>query len=312
MPFFRQKPSRPAIAVPILCALWLAGCASRGNVEILESELRQEEQAREQLAEQLRQSQEELKIARTDAAALRTQLADRRQTALPPEQAEVFYRVDAIKFGMLLTSGQDRDGQPGDDALSVLLTPVDIHGDLVKLAGEVELELFDMTRSSEQQRLGQWKFPVGEVREHWHKGFMSAGYLFQVDWQSPPVSPELTLHARMTVPDGRQFDATTQVKVALPASVPRPLVQASRAPTRDRALKQASGTRPAFRPADAPGKTTVRRTAAASTLDPSPPAAPASATSPPPAIPPKVKAGHADPPIQTSDNWTDSTIPRLR
>jgi hypothetical protein len=311
MPFLSQKPSRLAIAVLLLCALRLAGCASRGNVEILEAELRQEEHAREQLSEQLRQSQEELKIARTDAAALRTQLADRRQTALSPEQADVLYRAEAIKFGMLLTSGQERDGQPGDDALSVLITPVDVHGDLVKLAGDVELELFDMTRSPERQRLGRWRYPVEEVREHWHKGFMSAGYLFQVEWETPPTSPELTLHARLTAGDGRQFDATTQVKVTPPASVTPPLVQASRAPTRDPALQRASATRPVSRPGDAPGKATVRRATAVGSQNPASPA-PSSVTAPPPVIRPAVKAGHADPPTQTSDNWTDSTIPRLR
>ncbi len=298
-----QKLSPRAIATPVLCALWLAGCASRGNVEILESELRQEEQAREQIAEQLRQAQEELKIARTDAAALRTQLAERRQTALSPEQADVFYRVEAIKFGMLLTSGQDRDGQPGDDALSVLLTPIDAHGDLVKLAGEVELELFDMTRSSDQQRLGEWKFPIEEVREHWHKGLMSAGYLFQVDWQTPPASPELTLHARMTVADGRQFDATTQVRVTLPPSVPPPRVQASRAPARDSSLERASGTRTTRRPVEPAGKVTVRRTTAASSQDPPQGAG---------WLPDIRPAAKADAPTQTSDNWTEATIPRLR
>ena len=312
MPFLRHKPSRFAIAVPVLCALGLAGCASRGNVEILEAELRQEEHAREQLAEHLRQSQEELKIARTDAAALRAQLADRRQTALSPEQADVLYRAEAIKFGMLLTSGQDRDGQPGDDALSVLITPVDVHGDLVKLAGDVELELFDMTRSPERQRLGRWRYPVEEVREHWHKGFMSAGYLFQVEWETPPTSPELTLHARLTAGDGRQFDATTQVKVAPPASVPPPLVQASRSPTRDPALQRASATRPARPSGNVPGKATVRRTTSDDSRQGAPPATPAQVTAPPPVIRPAAKPGHADPPTRTSDNWTDSTIPRLR
>jgi outer membrane murein-binding lipoprotein Lpp len=303
----RPKLSPRAIATGLLCALWLAGCASRGNVDILESELREEEHAREQLAEQFRQVQEELKIARTDAAALRTQLAERRQTALSPEQADLFYRVEAIKFGMLLTSGQDRDGQPGDDALSVLLTPVDTHGDLVKLAGEIELELFDMTRSSEQQRLGQWKFSPEQVREHWHKGFMSAGYLFQVDWQTPPTAPDLTLHARLTVPDGRQFDATTQVKVTPLPSVPPPNVQASRAATRDPSLKRASATRPASRAGAAPAKATVRRTTASGAPD-----QPQKATAPPPAIRPAAKAGHTDLPTETSDNWTEATIPRLR
>src|SRR5262249_60082751 len=124
----------------------------------------------------------------------------------------------------------DRNGLPGDDGLSVLLTPVDAHGDLVKLAGDIELDLFDMTRPAEEQRLGLWKFTLDEVRTHWHKGFLSAGYLFQVDWQTPPVSSELTLHARMTVADGRQFDATTQVKVVPSGHRPPAIARESPAP----------------------------------------------------------------------------------
>ncbi len=196
-----------------LCALSLAGCSLRGNIDALESQLRQQEQAQEEMAAQLAQSRDELKVARRDSDALRKQLTEHRLVALPPEQADVFYRAEKIKFNMLMTSGQDRDGRPGDEGLSVLLTPVDSQGDLVKLAGEVELDLFDMTRPADQQHLGQWKFTLDEVRDRWHKGFLSAGYLFQVDWQSPPTAAELTLHARMSVADGRQFDATTQVKV---------------------------------------------------------------------------------------------------
>src|SRR5262245_3658148 len=193
----RSNLSPRRLVPALVCALWLGGCALHGDVEALESELRKEELAREGMADELQRAREELRIARTDAAALRTQLAERRQTALSPDQADVLYRADAVKFNMLLTSGQERDGKPGDDALSVLLMPVDAHGDLVKLAGDIDLELFDMSLAPQQQRLGQWNFNIEEVREHWHKGLFSAGYLFQVDWQTVPASPELTLHARM-------------------------------------------------------------------------------------------------------------------
>src|SRR5579872_1241463 len=160
MPLFRQPLSLRQAASGALCALSLAGCALRGNVDVLESELHKQELAQEQLADELAQARNELKIARSDAAALRTQLAEHHQVALSPEQADVLYRAEAIKFNMLLTSGQDRDKEPGDEGLSVLLTPVDAHGDLVKLAGEVVLELFDMTLAPDQQRLGEWKFTI--------------------------------------------------------------------------------------------------------------------------------------------------------
>jgi hypothetical protein len=306
MPFLRLMLSLRRIAIPALCALGLAGCASRGNVEILESELRSEERAREQLSEQLRQSQEELKIARTDAGALRAQLAERRQVALSPEQADVFYRAEAIKFNMLLTGGQERDGQTGDDSLSVMLMPVDVHGDLVKLAGDVDLELFDMTLASDQQRLGLWRFNLDEVREHWHKGFLAAGYLFQMDWQTPPVSPELTLHARMTMADGRQFDATTQLKVTAKTGGAPPLVPGAPQRSRDISAKRTSASRPVIRAGGADGNGDARP------ILPEPGDAAAEPATPGPVIRPGSKVGHATLPTKTSDTWTEATIPTLR
>ena len=207
------------------CPWALPGCAHHGDVDALESELRQQEQAQEELTQQLVRARDDLKVARSDAAVLRSQMKKHHQVSLSQEQADVLYRAEAIKFNMLLTSGQNRDSEPGDEGLSVMLIPVDAHGDLVKLAGEVELDLFDMTLEADQQRLGKWKFTLDEVRSHWHSGFISSGYLFQVDWQKLPVASELTLHARLSIPDGRKFDVTTQVKVEPPAPASRPVAR---------------------------------------------------------------------------------------
>lgn len=278
-----------------LVATGLGGCASRGDLETLESELRKQELAQEELQIELNRTREDLKVARNESAALRTQLTENRQVALSPEQADVLFRAETIKFNMLLTGGQDRDGAPGDDGLSVLLMPVDSHGDLVKLAGQVDLELFDMTLPADRQRLGQWRFRIDEVRERWHKGWLSAGYLFQVDWQQRPAAHELTLHARMTVPDGRQFHATTQVKVAAdgngsPGAVPSyrtarvPVPQSGATPA---AVRAASG--------EAPGR--------------------ASLSAPPPGAPrirPSAAPEGSAPPLRTSDVYTEQNVPTLR
>ncbi len=303
MPSLLHRLSLRQTAMGMLCALAAVGCATRGSLDALEAQLRQEELTREEIVVQLNQVQDELKIARRDSAALRKQLTEHRLAALSPEQADVFYRAESIKFNMLMTSGQDRDGQPGDEGLSVLLTPVDTHGDLVKLAGEVELELFDMTRPASEQRLGQWEFALDDVRESWHKGFLSAGYLFRVDWQTPPVSSELTLHARMRVPDGRQFDATTQVKVVptgrTPPAVardPSPGAVRTAASRNSKGMSDGNVTPTAGRARIRSYDQTARSSEGESLL------------------PPRIRpgAGHAPPPAQTSDRWTEETIPTLR
>ncbi|MBI3860650.1 MAG: hypothetical protein HY290_02005 [Planctomycetia bacterium] len=308
--FYRMSFLRSA-GTALVCAFALAGCSARGEMDQLEADLRNKEQAQEELTRQLAHAEEDLKVARSDAVALRKQLNRNRQVSLTEEQADVLYRAEAVKFNSLLTSGQNRDGQPGDEGLSVMLIPVDVHGDLVKLAGAVELELFDMSLEGEQQRLGQWTFTTDEVREHWHRGFISTGYLFQLDWQRIPSASELTLHAKLSIHDGRKFDATTQVKVdpPLPRSATadggpgvRPAVESARrrkaAPAGKPAIVPASSTMKARRPAglDAaahPGEMPPVR-------------------KPRPDLRERPAREPADDPTRTSDRWTDETIPTLR
>ena len=187
-----------------------------------------------------------------------------------------------------------------------MLIPVDVHGDLVKLAGDVQLELFDMSQGSDQQRLGLWRFNLDEVREHWHKGFLAAGYLFQMEWQTPPVSPELTLHARMTMPDGRQFDATTQLKVTPRAGGAPPLVPGAPQRSRELSAKRTSASRPVIRAGGAEANADARP------ILPERDNAASEPASPGPVIHPGSKAGHATLPTRTSDTWTEATIPTLR
>lgn len=281
-----------------LLALVPIGCAARGNVEMLESELRRQEQTQQELAEELKSARAELRVARTDADNLRAQLSQRGQTSLVSEQADVLYKAEAIRFNTMLTSGANRDGQPGDDGLNILLQPVDAQGDLVKLAGAIELDLLDLNRDGESQRIGRWQFTAEEVRDRWHRGFLSAGYLFQLDWQTVPVSSELTLHARLASPDGRTFSATTQVKVD-PAGAPGQHVAAASAADKRRGsgVVHAGHTeRPAPRK---PVEKSIPKPARKLRQKP--------ATRKQP-----VTEELEELPLQTSDNFTEETIPRLR
>src|SRR5205807_958911 len=118
----RRRPSPLwSTMLGICCAFALAGCAARGEMDALEADLRSKEQAHEEVARQLARTEEELKIARSDALALRKQVNKHHQVSLTEEQADVLYRAEAIKFNTLLTSGQNRDGQPGDEGLQVML-----------------------------------------------------------------------------------------------------------------------------------------------------------------------------------------------
>lgn len=229
-----------------LLALAGAGCAAPRNPELLETRLRQQEDEIAGLQGQLASTRYELKLARDESGMLRSQLQSAGKRTLVSEQSEVLSRTEGVKFSTLLTSGIDMDGNPGDDGLSVLLMPVDADGELVKLAGAVEFQIFDLSLPHAEQRIGEWRFDIDEARAHWHRGFMSAGYLFQLNWQHPPASTELTLHGRLIAPDGRQFNTTHTLHVKVPPAGASPVVTASQETKHEaKRVSPALGTKPA-------------------------------------------------------------------
>ena len=199
------------------------GCSSRGNLEVLEAELRTQEDTRVELERKVSTLQTELRVAQGDADRLRTQLAGQNRPIPAPEESRALFRAQELKFAPLMTGGWDRDDAPGDEGICLLLTPVDEHGDLVKLPGDTEIEVLDLAAPPEDQRLGLWKFDSEEVAQAWHKGVLSSGFLFRVPWQSIPQREKVTLVARMKIADGREFDANLPVTINPPGAQPIPM-----------------------------------------------------------------------------------------
>jgi hypothetical protein len=302
--------------------LALSGClGSRGNVELLEARLRQEQDRLLVYERQLAGTQGELQIARQEADILRGQLKDLGERPLPAEYTQSVFEVRGIQFNGLMTGGRNRDGQPGDDVLVAVVTPVDEHGDLVKLAGAIELEALDLTRPESERVVARWTFSPEELRSNWRSGLFSAGYQFELPWPEPPRSEELLLHGRLVTADGRQFDAshTIKIKPALAAAPPRK-------------LEAPEITRPIGRSATPAGSSTgavaddIKRpprpdeAIARAKQAESPDGAPAWARETAGSDERGAAAGirragpRPIPPdgLRTSDNWTDETIPRLR
>src|SRR5215467_1307548 len=98
MPLFGPNAPYRRAGCFAMIAMSLAGCASRGDLETLESELRKQELAQEELQLELSRTRDDLKVARNESAALRAQLTENRQVALSPEQADVLFRAEAIKL----------------------------------------------------------------------------------------------------------------------------------------------------------------------------------------------------------------------
>ncbi len=203
-----------------VCAVATSGCrgpiggvGSASTEEILESRLRVQEQQISDLQGQLERTENDLKAAQRRSDDLQARLSRENEIALVSEQHEALFQVTEITINPMLTGGLNRDGEPGDDLLSVMVIPRDENGDPVKLPGRITFELHDMTLAESERRLGRWKFSPTEMREHWQSGFVGNGFRFQLPWQQKPRNSTLLIHARLNTPDGRQFDATHEVRI---------------------------------------------------------------------------------------------------
>lgn len=309
----------PAVAASAL--LLTTGClGARGNVELLEARLRQQQELAERAQRQLAQSQSELHAARQEADLLRTQLTVRGEQPLPAEFTQNLFQVTGLEFKGLLTGGRDRDGQPGDDVLVALVAPYDEHGDVVKLPGALELAALDMSRPEGEQQVARRKFAPDEARSLWKSGLLAAGYQCEIPWEHPPQSEELLLHARFTTADGRQFDATHKVRVQTAGSGSSPRQLTPPLEARPVGLRRAGSPWENDAVPSGKGGPTVRPVGLESIVTPQED----SADLLPPLIESLADGADEDPSVapegprpfptgmRTSDVWTDETIPYLR
>jgi outer membrane murein-binding lipoprotein Lpp len=272
----------------VVAVLLSGGCASRGNLEVLETELRRQEDQMTQLQQQLAATRSELDVAINEATQLRQQLAQNGNPASAPEHIANEFKAVGLRFNTYLTSGIDRDGQPGDEQISVLLYPHDVEGGLVKLSGKLELQALDLAAPKAEQEVGVWNYSAGDTKEAWHNGFLAAGFLFEESWQRPIRGPEITLHARFTTADGRQFDAIQPLRVTPPAN-------------RQVAVKSGSKKVLTAKPTIIPAS--HKRRDLPKPAEPDLPAA---------EIPAAGAAGAKVQPISTSDRFRDWEIPQYR
>jgi hypothetical protein len=184
------------------------------QTEVLESRLRQQEDALYALRSELDAKSSELAATRLELNLLRERKPEPGQTAIPAEHVEVVSRATGIRFHSLLTRPLDRDSQPGSDLLNVVVVPHDADHETVKLPGGVRLELLDLSKSEGERVVAAWDFKADEARERWHSGFIATGYRFELPWPETAPSGKLMLLARLTTQDGRHFEATQEIVAA--------------------------------------------------------------------------------------------------
>jgi hypothetical protein len=187
----------------------LPGCAHTDALE-----LRREN---EKLKESIATKDHELVSQQSTIQELNQQLAVVR--AFKPDDLQKIYYPEKLAIDSL-TGGENYDGQPGDDGVTVYLKPIDRDGDVIKVAGDIRVELFDLSKPSDNL-IAKLHVPVEQVSKNWYGKLMTYHYTVRVPWQKgPPGNPEITVRATFVdYLTQRVLTAQTVVKVKLgPAS----------------------------------------------------------------------------------------------
>jgi hypothetical protein len=100
---------------------------------------------------------------------------------LPGEKrAGAVYKVQAVRIGNYTNIyKEEEDGEK--EKLIVYVSPIDETGDAVKAAGEVKIQLWDLSKKENNAQLGQWTVGPNELKKMWYNSLMSSKYRLSFD-----------------------------------------------------------------------------------------------------------------------------------
>lgn len=190
----RSVPQASACVVVawLVATCFLAGCL--GKPDRANIELRRKNQSLEaQIAELNR-------LRQADAATIRAlQEHQGPLPALPQDRLEKLFTTHGLQLSRLTTADQH--------GIRVYIVPTDQMGDQLKAAGSFVIEVFDLSRQTDNL-IGQWQFSTEQSRLCWHGSGLLYAYVFVCPWQQtlPPLQGQITL--KVTFCDeltGRRF-----------------------------------------------------------------------------------------------------------
>lgn len=173
------------------------------------------------LRRELQDARDSIKKAQEEKLALRNQIARQRRhierlQALGAKRLARLFHVRRVRLGRY-TGGVDLDDKPGDDGVKVYLQPIDRHGSVIKAAGSVKVQLFDLAAPPGGNLIFQRTWAAENIHTKWFRGLLSDHFVFECKWDARPAHDEITVRAQFTdYLTGRRFTAQKLCKLALP------------------------------------------------------------------------------------------------
>lgn len=150
----------------------LAGCGiGSERKDPLELEIEDQRAANAGLTAELEQCRVEVEQLGDQVEAL---------AALPKEGQENPYKLSSVRVTRF-TNFYDKDNDGKREEFIVYVQPIDLEGDVVKAAGLVGVQLWDLNQPNGQALLGEWRVQPQELRKLWLDTLVSANYRLTFD-----------------------------------------------------------------------------------------------------------------------------------
>jgi len=95
-------------------------------------------------------------------------------------KAENIYNLISIKITRY-TNLYDKDKDDKKETLIVYIQPIDQNGDIIKAAGDVDVQLLDLSKKDGPVQLGQWHVTAQQLKELWFKTLLTVNYRLKFD-----------------------------------------------------------------------------------------------------------------------------------
>lgn len=184
MPTAPHRPA-PPMTVCVACAAALAaGCQPTPEID-LQREL---DRARETIEAKDRQL-----AARQSALDDCNKLLTTARAFTPDQLSKIIY-PENVQIAAL-SGGYGEEGRPGDVGVVVYLQPIDADDDILKVAGDIRIELFDLQMPPGQNQIGVCYYPADKVRKLWYGQLATNHFTLKCPFSTPPKHSEITVRA---------------------------------------------------------------------------------------------------------------------
>lgn len=204
---------RTAVSVTVLVGI----CGCWPGVSREQRELMNTAEAQKKQIEELQQKNIELQKTIDEQKATIANLR-----GIPREKLALLVVPTRIEIDRL-SGGYDEDGRPGDDGVVAHVRPLDERGDVIKTAGKLVMEVFDLAAPADRNLVLRAELDAENALKQWYGRLWTNHFSIKAPWPppgTPPAHRELTLRVQFTpLLTGETLSAQRVVQITLPPGV---------------------------------------------------------------------------------------------